>query len=626
MRCCILLGVFWVGLVTAQGAARVSQWTPIFQGIDQATGTNEAGATGGSLSVNALRIDLQAPGIKLVVTPPVTNDYVPEQRETLLQTQREFLVENGLQVAVNAAYFSPGGYENPSGTPATVEGAVISAGRVVSLQSRTNDSMSAMMFGTNNQPRFHFVNWPAADTRGIYNAVAGMYPLVSNGVNFAYFYTNANDGVHQLQPRTAFGLSQDNRYLIMMTIDGRQEFSTGAFDYETAEFLLLFGAWNGMNMDGGGSTCMVKADDFGDAVDINVNSFQWAVGRPGSQRAVGANFGVRSPVPISGIKDLVATPGASTAIVTWRTDEAATTQVEFGLTKALGNATPLDSRKTKTHIATLTGLAPGSNYYFRAVSSTDSTVHRRGSLLRTTNVFNRTMVFDVTKSWRYTTNSLDGLDWTARDYDDSAWLGPDPGLLFIEDNPGVAPRNTVLPQPLVRTYYFRTHFDFEGSKAGLSLLFSNYVDDGAVFSLNGHEIYRLRMPAEPTIISNSTAATLPPCGSVGDVIAGCHDLFVDNANFVVQGDNLLAVEVHNRSTGPDIVFGTALYLDRPPVAAVQLNLFLSGDEATLYWNGVGYTLQRATQFPAEPSDWVDLGNISPVVVGNTGTAFYRLRD
>jgi hypothetical protein len=622
--------MIWLGLVPARGASSVSPWTAIFQGIEQATGTNDMSA-GGTLSVNALRIDLQDPEVRLMITPPITDNYVPDQRETFLQTPREFLIEHGLQVAVNSGYFGPpSNYELTSGTPTYLQGAVISQGRMVSAQTRTNDSMSAIMFGTNSQATFYYVNWPAATTNDVFNALAGMFPLVSNGVNIAYFYTNAlSDSIHRAQPRTAFGLSQDNRYLIVITIDGRQNFSDGAFDYETAEFLLLFGAWNGMNMDGGGSTCMVKADDFGDAVDINVNSFQWAVGRPGSQRSIGCNFGVRSLVPISPIKDLVVEPGTTTAIITWRTDEPANTQVEYGLTKSLGSVTPLDSRLGKMHVATLTGLMPGSNYYFRAASAIGGTMQRRGGFLRTTNAVNRVLVFDVTRGWKYTTNNLDGINWTDAGYDDSAWLGPGPGLLYIEENTAVTPRNTPLPEPLQRTYYFRTHFDFAGSTAGLSLIFSNYVDDGAVFYLNGQEIYRLRMPAVPTVILNGTPAPDLPCGGGGDVVAGCHDLFTAAGGLLAQGDNVLAVEVHNRATGPDVVFGSALMLDRPSAGLPRLNILMSGNEATLYWNDSGFTLQQTGEFSFGTSNWVDVAAAatnSPVVLSNTGTAFYRLRN
>jgi hypothetical protein len=73
----------------ANAASTVSPWVPIFQGIEQASGTNNDSAV--SLSVNALRIDLQDPEVRLFVTPPVTNNYVPDSRETFLQTPREFL-------------------------------------------------------------------------------------------------------------------------------------------------------------------------------------------------------------------------------------------------------------------------------------------------------------------------------------------------------------------------------------------------------------------------------------------------------------------------------------------------------------------------------------------------------
>jgi len=621
--CICLATLVYSSLTTLHGASTVSQWAPIFQGIEEATGTNDSGSAG-PMSVNALRIDLQNTNVTLVVTPPVTDNYVSDQRETYLQTTREFLLEHQLQIAINSGYFSPGGYEQTSGTPATVEGTIISAGRLVSTQTRSNDSMSAITFGPNNQPNFYFVNWPALNTSGVYNAVAGMYPLVRDGTNFAYFYNGAmSDSTHGVQPRTAFGLTRDKRYLIVMTIDGRQSFSGGALDYETAEFLLLFGAWSGMNMDGGGSTTMVKQGEFGDPEDINVNSFQWAVGRPGSQRSIGCNFGVRSTGPASSILDLVVTPGSTTAILTWRTEVASTTQVEFGPTKSLGSLTPLDSRMVKEHVATLSGLTPGADYYFRASSDTGSATYRLSGLFQTTNTSAYQLVFDVTKTWKYTSNNLDGVNWTARAYDDSAWFGPDPGLLFVEDNAAVTPRSTPLPTPLQRTYYFRTHFDFSGSTAGLSMIFSNYVDDGAVFYLNGAEVYRLRMPDPPTPILNSTAAPFLPCNGGGDVIPGCDDIFVLNGSLLAQGDNLLAVEVHNRSTGPDLVFGTALILDSPSTVLPELKMLLSGNDATFYWNGSGYTLQRTDDLSS--SQWVDVNGPSPVAARLTSTVFYRLR-
>ncbi|HMJ65256.1 MAG TPA: hypothetical protein VK615_07880, partial [Candidatus Binatia bacterium] len=105
MKFVFAIGLLGLSLAVAPGASTVTPWVPIFKGIDQATGTNNGG--GVTLSVNALRVDLQDPDIRLFVTPPVTNNYVPDQRETLLQTPREFLKEYQLKVAINSGYFAP---------------------------------------------------------------------------------------------------------------------------------------------------------------------------------------------------------------------------------------------------------------------------------------------------------------------------------------------------------------------------------------------------------------------------------------------------------------------------------------------------------------------------------------
>ena len=642
MRSILSLGILSLAAVAAHSALSVSPWVPIFQGIEQATGTNGASALG-PLSVHALRIDLQDPDIRLKLTPPVTNNYVPNVRETLLQTPAEFLVEHRLQVAVNSVHFSPGSYQNPSGTPAVLTGLAISDGQLVSAQTGTEDSESAMLFTTNNQAAFVYFNSPPTNTEGIFTAVAGMYPLLSNGVNISFAYTNSpNNQLHGEQPRTAFGLSQDGRYLILITIDGRQDFSDGALDWETADFLLLFGAWNGMNVDGGGSTCMVKASYCGDPIAINNNSFQYAVGRPGSQRPVGCNFGVYAK-PLPGpIQDLVVEPGPTTALITWKTETPATTQVEYGLTQNYGNSTPLDSRLSRTHVANLYGLVTGCNYFFHAVSQAGLDQYSVACRLRPVPApATRTLVFDVTNSWKYTTNNLDGINWKIPSYDDSAWLGPGPGLLHTENNAAVAPKNTLLPpgivpagSPFPRTFYFRTRFSFSGNTSGLSLVFSNYVDDGAVFYLNGAEIYRLRMQAAPTLITNLSPAAGTPCAGTaqsGEAATICPDVFTITGNLLtnlVQGENVLAVEAHNgQGSGTDIVFGSALILSRQGTMAPKLNIFSEDNLATLYWNGQGFSLQQLGSLSTSNS-WIDVGSSSnsPVTVPANGTMFYRLRQ
>jgi chitodextrinase len=71
---------------------------------------------------------------------------------------------------------------------------------------------------------------------------------------------------------------------------------------------------------------------------------------------------------ISGVS---VTAGASTATIIWTTNEAADSQVEYGLTMAYGSASTLDATLKTSHTVTLSGLAPETTYHYR-VKSADS--------------------------------------------------------------------------------------------------------------------------------------------------------------------------------------------------------------------------------------------------------------
>lgn len=58
-------------------------------------------------------------------------------------------------------------------------------------------------------------------------------------------------------PRTGTGFSRDSTILFLITVDGRQESSTGMTLTEFADFMLSKGVYQGLNLDGGGSTTMV---------------------------------------------------------------------------------------------------------------------------------------------------------------------------------------------------------------------------------------------------------------------------------------------------------------------------------------------------------------------------------
>ena len=122
------------------------------------------------------------------------------------------------------------------------------------------------------------------------------------------------------------------------------------------------------------------------------------------------------------------------------------------------------------------------------------------------------ILFSLTNAWRYNqTVSYDGTNWTAPGFNDTA-LPSGRGVLAVEDNGNpfaLGLRNTTLTLGRI-TYYFRTHFNFAGSTQGVSLTFSNLIDDGAVFHLNGREVARVNLPASPKPITRHAAAA-PPC-------------------------------------------------------------------------------------------------------------------
>ncbi len=63
--------------------------------------------------------------------------------------------------------------------------------------------------------------------------------------------------LHDRHPRTFIGFDRDTTVLFLCTVDGRQSASIGMNFTEMGEFLLSIGAWNAVNLDGGGSTTMV---------------------------------------------------------------------------------------------------------------------------------------------------------------------------------------------------------------------------------------------------------------------------------------------------------------------------------------------------------------------------------
>jgi exopolysaccharide biosynthesis protein len=640
-----LLALVLLPFSAALAGPALGPWTPLFKGIDHAVGTNNPSIPGDFPElqvVHCVRVDLTDPDVQFFTTPRATN-YVAESRETLTLSIPDFVRKYQIQVAADANFYNanPGGDDPTSeGLPCEVYGLQICTGVVVSAQSSADydgdPRAASLLFTTNKQPVFVFENLPpGTNTAGICTAITGYYPIVSNGVNFGIAASNSysDSSIHGLQPRTAYGVSQDNHYFYMLTIDGRQSgYSDGAYDVETGCWMTNCGAWNAINMDGGGSTALYMSDSTGNPVALNHSSYL-LVTTPSRERYIGSHFGVFArPVP-GFFTNLTVLPADTAATLTWTTLSAATTQLAYGTTTNLNLFTASNATLTASHAVLLTNLTPSTSYYYAALASIGvNTYTSSTNLFTTTNYVTASLLFDFTNTWSCTADDLDGVNWTASSYDDSGWEGSGPGLLWADlrgPNSSIPGLNTEMPldadtgYPYI-TYYFRTHFNFTNSPAGVALQLQAYVDDGALFYLNGTQIWSLRMPAPPVL--NATLAAGYPCSGDATCIDANEVSGPVITNSLVTGDNVLAVEVHNyNALSPDITFGLAVSANVPYSMNPMLNVAGTNRAIALNWAQGGFTLQQAG---AVTGPWTNVpGPVvsSPFITTDSASArFFRL--
>jgi hypothetical protein len=247
----------------------VNPWVPAFKGVDYTTGladTNELH----QLKIFAFRIDLLEPTIELFSTP------AGGPKETIGQTTTTFVNTYGVAVGINANFFSP--VSTIPNDPRDLSGLAISRGNIVS--SFESSRPISMLLTRDNKASI--VTASQTTYTNYWTAVSGSDRILINGV--AQKQSCTTDFCNE-NPRSALGLSSDKRYLILMVIDGRQPgWSDGSTLYETGQWLARLGAWNGINLDGGGSTALAKMQS-GSAVLMN---------RPsgGVQRVDGNHLGV----------------------------------------------------------------------------------------------------------------------------------------------------------------------------------------------------------------------------------------------------------------------------------------------------------------------------------------------
>jgi hypothetical protein len=206
--------------------------------------------------VHALRVDSKQPGIAFHTTGRIEKwedgEWEDGVTETRRQTVRNYLISERkrgvpMVAAVNADAFAYKSWFNRQ-DPTDLLGLAVSGGELVSSPART-PSLLVMKSG-----RLRIVPGAAdLDVSDIEVAVSGFALCLEDQRPIP-----SGDDLH---PRTGFGLSADGRFLLIMTIDGRQPESAGATTFELGQLLRRAGAATGINMDGGGSTTLAWWND-----------------------------------------------------------------------------------------------------------------------------------------------------------------------------------------------------------------------------------------------------------------------------------------------------------------------------------------------------------------------------
>jgi hypothetical protein len=208
-----------------------------------------------TLVIHAARVDTQAGDLSFHTTGR-RQEWTEGKEETDRKKTRDFLLESRqagtpIVLAINADAFSPWPAPYNQSTPADVMGLAISDGELVSRGSGTPSILQS------KDGKWRIETTPRSfEASEIKLAISGFGICLQQGKPLP----SGKD----LHPRTSIGLSQDARYIVIVLVDGRQPASWGVTTEELGGWLKYFGAYEGINLDGGGSTTMAIWDSKSD--------------------------------------------------------------------------------------------------------------------------------------------------------------------------------------------------------------------------------------------------------------------------------------------------------------------------------------------------------------------------
>jgi exopolysaccharide biosynthesis protein len=276
MRSYLIAAALVLGLAAhAQTTVQQSGFSPLYVGIDyeaaviQGAPSSPPVTAGPAVSrAYVMRIDLKAPGIALITTPrdSAFGPPVVGGNAVVSEPISQFAADYRVRVAINANFFSPCCDAFPE--PKDVIGLLVSRGQIVAPPTTDPlDSEAVLALTRDNDAVID--ESPNIDLSTTWTAVAGSAIIVQNGVDISASSPDEGDPGDP-NPRTLVGLSKDRRFLYLAVIDGRVTgYSIGTTNEQSAVFMLAIGCDSALNLDGGGSTEMVRADTPGQPYIVN---------------------------------------------------------------------------------------------------------------------------------------------------------------------------------------------------------------------------------------------------------------------------------------------------------------------------------------------------------------------
>ncbi len=239
----VLISFFFALSLSSPAFAAAWTWNyEIYPGVDYATRPHVSGKT----NIHLVRIDNNYVGV--TIRPFVTADSSPRKG----QETSTFARAKGLQIAINAGFYNTTTFD-----PSSI---VVSNG---SQWANTYDSGTYGQFGYTADGRPKYIEEAPIASKAQYpwmhNVVSGTPVIVQKGAVVANLHSSAACAglghCNSYRARTGVGLSADNRYTYLVTVEENPS-KNGMTMNQFAALMVEVGAHWALNLDGGGSTTM----------------------------------------------------------------------------------------------------------------------------------------------------------------------------------------------------------------------------------------------------------------------------------------------------------------------------------------------------------------------------------